>query len=344
MTRQANLPARAITVALCLAGLPTAHAASLRTITDVWGGNGNSNIAAGCTTYAPIADLQTFFGGGGFRVAGGNVACGYAGVTSDLTTAVGALLTSQTLPAVALDTTGSSFQGAATARASYGSLGVSAQGQLTGTPTGTSAVVATGAAFFQDTLSATSPHVAPSAAGFVRYVFALDGSLSGAAANNGIANVQLNLQQATGPVFGLGRVGTLGSALGTVTAIDIDISTWTLGTGSVSGAGDFGSTVHVPFFGDVDLPMVWGSPWDVQVGLLATIYRTADASFMSSAKLVDIQLFDAAHVRITDFALTSASGTDYLAPAVTPVPEPQTWAMLLLGLTVLTLRRRRKVR
>ena len=112
-------------------------------------------------------------------------------------------------------------------------------------------------------------------------------------------------------------------------AIDGDASTWLLGTGSVAGAGVFGSTVHVPFFGDVDLPMTWGSPWDLKVGLLAQSAHTSDASFLSTARIVDIQLFDAAHQRITDFTLGAASGTDYLAVMV---PEPPAWGLCLLGL------------
>jgi len=321
------------------AAWPLAGAASLRTVTDVWGGSGNGSIAAGCTTYGPIPDLLAFFNGGGFRVLGGNVACGYTGVTSDQTAATGPLLAQQTLAPVALDLAGSRFQGAAGARAAYGSLGVSARGTLVGQTGGTTATVAVGAAFFQDTLSASSPHVAPSAPGFVRYVFSVDGQLSASAAQHGLASLQLNLQQAAGPVFGLARLAAEAPALGTVSAIDRGAGTWLLGAGTVAGAGDFGSTVHVPFFGDVDLPMVWGAPWAVQVGLLASTGRSADASFLASARLVDIQLFDGAHQRITDATLSAASGTDYLAAAA--VPEPGRAALCLGGLAVLALRARR---
>ena len=342
MSTLSKAPRAALLLATLAACLPVTQAASLRVITDVWGGSGNGNIAQGCTTYAPIADLSTFFDGGGFRVLGGNTACGYTGVTSDQSATSGSLLSQQTLAPVAMDTVGGSFQGSAGARASFGSLGVSAHGILVGTTSGgTSATVATGAAFFQDTLSATSPFVTPSAPGFVRYVFALDGSLSAGAAQNGSTSVQLNLRQATGPVYGLGRLGAPGQGVGTFSAIDSDPSGWTLGFGSVSGAGLFGTTNHVPFFGDVDLPMVWGAPWEVQVGLLAMTGRTGDASFMSTAKLVDIQLFDGAHQRITDFTLSAASGTDYLSASA--VPEPQTWALLALGL-VPVLRRRERAR
>jgi probable HAF family extracellular repeat protein len=325
----ARVAACAVTATIALSTVwTTAHAASLRTITDVWGGSGNGNIPQGCTVFGPIPVLGSFFNGGGFRVQGGNVACGYVGVTADQTAASGPLLTQQTLAPVPLDGVGSSFQGAAGARASYGSLGVSASGVQVGSSGGTSATYATGAAFFQDTLTASSPLVAPSAPGFVRYVFRMDGSLFTPTGQGGGASVQLNIQQAGGQNLGLGRLQVQAGDPAIFSAIDGSPAGWTLGVGSISGAGTFGSTIHVPFFGDVDLPMNWGSPWDLTVGLLAQSQHTANASFMASAQLVDIQLFDAAHQRISDFSLSAASGTNYLAP----VPEPASGALAVVGL------------
>jgi len=112
----------------------------------------------------------------------------------------------------------------------------------------------------------------------------------------------------------------------------------------VAGAGTFGSTLHVPFFGDVDLPMVWGNPWNLTVGLLAQTNRSADASFMASAKLIDVQLFDSAHHRIDDVTLNSASGTDYLNPHVGTVPEPASWALMLTGAAALLAARRHRAK
>ena len=326
--------------AIVVTAILPARAESLRTITDVWGGNGNGNIAQGCTVYAPIADLGSFFDGGGFRVAGGNAACGYGGVTSDQTSAVGPLVSHQTLAPVALDNTGASYQGSAGARASYRSLGVESAGIRVGTPNGTTDAYAAAAAFFKDTLTASSPLVAPAAAGFVRYVFSMDGTLSSALGQGGSASVQLNIQQGAGQVLGLGRLGVQDGQSGLFYAIDGSAASWALGSGSVGGSGIFGSTIHVPFFGDVDIPMTWGSPWDLTVGLLALSAHTSDASFFSTASLVDIQLFDASHRRITDATLSAASGTDYLAQPQGPaqVPEPPTWALLLLGLTMLSIK------
>ncbi|OYU73382.1 MAG: hypothetical protein CFE45_37465 [Burkholderiales bacterium PBB5] len=172
----------------------------------------------------------------------------------------------------------------------------------------------------------------------MRYVFSMDGTLSAPLGQRGSASVQLNLRQGSGPVLGLGRLGVQAGDPGTFSAIDGAVGGWALGTGSASGAGLFGSTIHVPFFGDVDLPMTWGSPWEVTVGLLAQSAHTSDASFLSTARLVDIQLFDSAHQRISTFTLSAASGTDYLAATV---PEPQAWALWLTGLGAVAWRRRR---
>lgn len=325
---------RAVGAALIVAASPAVHGASLRVVTDVWGGSGSGDIGAGCTVYGAIPDLQAFFGGGGFRVLGGNTACGYVGLTADQTAAGGPLVASQTLPPVALDASGSSFQGSAGARAGYGGLGVAASGLQVGTSGGTSATVATAAAFFGDTLTASSPVLAAGSGGFVRYVFAMDGHLDAPAGRGGEASVQLNLQHAGGPVWGLGRLTVRAGDPAIFSAIDGSASGWALGVGTAAGAGTFGSTVHVPFFGDVDLPISWGTPWDLQVGLQALSGHTADASFLTSARLVDVQLFDALHNRVVDFSLSAASGTDYLAA----VPEPQAWALWVLGLLMGALR------
>jgi len=90
--------------------------------------------------------------------------------------------------------------------------------------------------------------------------------------------------------------------------------------------------------------MVWGNPWNLTVGLLAQTNRSADASFMASAKLIDVQLFDSAHHRIDDVTLNSASGTDYLNPHVGTVPEPASWALMLTGAAALLAARRHRAK
>ena len=97
--------------------------------------------------------------------------------------------------------------------------------------------------------------------------------------------------------------------------------------GSLGGSSTFFS---------LDLPITWGTAWDVKVGLMAWAYGTADANFMSTAKLTGVTLFDASHAAVNTFSLTSASGTDY----VNSVPEPASALLMLAGLAAVVWCRR----
>jgi len=63
---------------------------------------------------------------------------------------------------------------------------------------------------------------------------------------------------------------------------------------------------------------------------LAFAYVTADGKFLSIASITGVSLFDASRQPVTHFSLSAASGTDCLA---VPMPEPQTWALWLMGST-----------
>ena len=96
-------------------------------------------------------------------------------------------------------------------------------------------------------------------------------------------------------------------------------SGWVTGMGSLSGGSTFVSREY---------SITWGQAWDVEVGLLAWAYGSADSSFLGSARLTGFELFDAQHAPVATFDISALSGTDY----INAVPEPQTWAMLLAGL------------
>lgn len=65
---------------------------------------------------------------------------------------------------------------------------------------------------------------------------------------------------------------------------------------------------------------------------------------MASAMLIDVQRFDSAHHRIDNVTLSSASGTDYLNAQVGTVPEPASWALMLMGAAGLLATRRQAKR
>ena len=112
---------------------------------------------------------------------------------------------------------------------------------------------------------------------------------------------------------------------------------WTTSAGTLSGASTFFS---------LDYPIVWGTPWQLEVGLLTWAYGRSDANF-GAAKVTGVQLFDASHSAVTAFSLTSQSGTNYLnadAPVPnTAVPEPSSVVLLMLGLAAVAAVRARRI-
>jgi hypothetical protein len=314
-------------------------AASLDTYTGIVAGAGNGSMAGGCTSFGPPTELRSFFTFAGPSVPTGGIAsCGYVGGIDHLSSAGGQLTGSKSLGPVLLGNpaNGVTYTGAADSVATYGSLGASASGTFAGGLPSDSQLAlfeGAGAAKFSDTLTATSPLVASASAGFVRYQFNVHGSMSILGAQKayyfGETYMVLDLQQQSGPVYEILNSHARRGSVGTISNGPPPAG-WTAGVGTLSGQSTFYSQM---------LPMNWGQAWDVKVGLLAWAYGEAASSFLGTAKLTGIDLFDANGVKVTQFDLVSASGTNYLQP----VPEPATQALMLSGLLGLaaTVRRMR---
>ena len=302
-------------------------AASLDTWVGVIAGVGNGNLVLNCTTFGPPASMAFFFNNNPYVEPGTGVAdCGYSGMTVQTTTASGPLMRSGSL---SLGSPGSSdhYDGTATAVADFGRLGAVARSNIYFSPPGSALTLyeSVGASRFSDTLLATSSLVASGSAGTIRYAFNVDGQLAAPGAiapyNFGETYVALLVQQNTGPVYSVmnaqarrGEVGRIQNGL--------PLAGWTVGIGSVSGGSTFYS---------FDLPMTWGQSFDLKVGLLAFAYGTADADFLSTARLSGVTLMDSNGAVVNSFSLTSASGTNY----VSAVAEPGPAGLLLAGLGVL---------
>ncbi|PZP29037.1 MAG: hypothetical protein DI603_17630 [Roseateles depolymerans] len=326
---------RWIALALLAAlALPTANATpQLHAGAGAIGGLGTGDIGAGCTTYGAPASVQAFFGSGyGLALPGGGVAaCGYSGGWTQQLVASGTAASTASVGPVILGNPGFAgfYTGSADASAQFTALRAGARGAYSaGLPGGQTALSdASGAAWFTDNLTLSSPLVVPFSAGFVGYRFEFSGSLAATGTPMpyyfGEALAQLAFQHEGGPIYGIAQAYTRRGELGTATSVGHPLPGWTGAVGSVSGGG-FVDTLDIllPF------PIVFGQPWELTLGLAARAYGESAAEFLSTARFVGLDVFDAQGNRITDFTLTSASGTDYLAP----VPEPASAVLLLAGI------------
>jgi hypothetical protein len=269
--------------ALVICNPHAAHAASLQAFAGVVAGEGTASIQNGCTTWGPPAELA-FFGTlpAGLQALGGNATCGYSGGWTNPTSSGSTtpLTNSASLPPTVYGS-GAGFveyyDGTAHSRASYGSLGAAAHGNISGTlgdsPTAITASV--GAATFSDTLTAmVSPtYTDVSSNGFVRYRFLIEGNLStpGVPAaylpNDALADFRI--QNDGGPIYDGLIAQTYIGGTGTVSGAAAAGGGWTVGTGSVSGSGTFVSDLF---------PIDLLKSWNFEAGLLVNAIWTADAN------------------------------------------------------------------
>jgi hypothetical protein len=329
------VPFKALTIAgLLSVSCSAAEASSLDAYAGVVGGAGNGSTS----TFGPPAELSFFVLSYLPIPLGGISQTGYTGGISQVSAASGPLTNSMSVGPVILGnpTFGAFFDGTANSVANYGSLGASAHANILGGLPGNPLALfsSAGAAKFSDTFTVSSPLVASTSAGFVRYQFSVDGSLTSLGTPApfffGGTLATLVIQQQGGPVYEILVAQVYRGETGTILGSPPPPG-WTTSMGSLSGGSTFYS---------LDLPMNWGQPWDVSVGLLAQAYGTADTNFLTTAKLTGLELFDANHVQVTQFSINSVSGTDYINAG--PTPEPAT--MLLLGTGLAALAGARKLK
>lgn len=314
---------------------PAVAAPQLQTGAGAVGGLGSGDINAGCTTYGPPALVQGFFGSGyGLSLpAGGIAACGYFGQWTEKVSSAGTSVIHAAVGPVLLGNPGfaGSYTGSADAQAEFTALRVGARGVYTGgLPGGPTAISdASGVAFLSDTLTLSSPQVALTSPGFVAYRFEFDGSLTALGAPApfyfGEALASLAFQHNGGPVYSAAQAYARRGELGTATSGGVFLSGWAGSVGSVSGSGRVSTLGFLAPF-----PVVFGQAWDLKLGLAVRAYGESSGEFMSTARLVGLDVFDAAGVRLDQFSLSAASGTSYLAP----VHEPASALLLLCGLAL----------
>ncbi len=327
-----------LAVAISLVGTVSHAQPSLTAFAGVVGGAGGGT-GPGCGgSYGMPPGLEFFPPSFPFVNAGGVQPCGYSGGYSSNTGTAGPITNSRSVSAIPLDLRPSPvrYAGTANATATYGVLGVSATASTTGGLTSNPSALfsSMSAAMFTDRLTANSPLIAQFSNGFVRYQFSIDGSLSvpgvPAAFFFGETYVSFAVQQDAGPVFEVMNAAVRRGALPRISN-GAPPAGWTSGVGSLTGGSLFFSVL---------LPISWGTEWQLQAGMLAWAYGSAETNFIGTARVSGVTLYDANRREVTDFTLTSQSGTDYRNIGRTPppmgaVPEPASVAMLLAGVFVL---------
>lgn len=327
-----------------LCGRPLA-AQQLEALAGAIGGAASGpGVPGPCSTYGPPAPILAFFNSA-LTVSvpvGGIAFCGYSGDVNDQTATAGPLSVTQNVGPVILGNPGFAgfYTGSANAKADYWQLGASATGTITSPYSGapTALAASSGAAFFQDTftVSGLPPFITIPSVGFVRYVFEVKGSLSTQtiAIPFDPADVIATLGVQHDP--GTGSLGTYPlvsfhaapGVNGTISSLDGNTAGFTPGPSSISGDGTFTSALPLPFGGFSDFSITFGTPFSVKAGLMASVYGNGDSSFLGTAILTRVDLFDANHNPLTNYIVTGASGkvysalTDTTPPGTLATPSP----------------------
>jgi len=238
---------------------------------------------------------------------------------------------------IALNTTFNSglnsFTGSAEANAQYGKVGAAANAVFTGPVQPNLLQGAEGYGIYRDTFTINSSTVASGTAGWLQFQFTVDGNLSGKGSDVEI-NYQQNLPNSTANYL-LMRAGVTNQGASFLnTPTDTIPSGFTVTPTSVSGSAVLDT---------VSLPFVYGTPFDFTFGMLAIATpssgSTADVSFAATALLTGIDVYNPVGQPVTDFSVTSGSGTRYDANGVhiSSVPEPGSLALALIGVGLASL-------
>ena len=315
-----------------------AQAASTSAHAMVVSGQAHGGVGAfGCATSGPQAMEGHWFGSASVDLpTEGYASCNLSGGIQNTSNPGG--------PSFAAQDVSHAFNGgvntlSAAAKAGFDKLGVKTTGSFTGETNSFAFHDGEAAAYSTDTLLLPG-----SGAGTIQFGFSIDGSTM--SVGNGETFIYLNYELGTGPIFTAFNAKTsYGTSHVTNPTTGSPVAGFTTTGASLGGSGIAYSFAH---------PITLGASFDLSLGLFAASYPgaftgVANNDFFSTARISSIALLDAAGHPI-DFSIKGASGTVYDAtgahlPTAVGVPEPGTWAMMLLGFGGLgaVLRRRHKM-
>lgn len=296
-----------------------------------------------CATFAP--DRRAAIFGGALQVSlptDGGI-CGVASDSRLVSASAGPVQTAATL-AAGFGSSGDprSFTGNAQARAGYGTLGVRAVSSYTGASD--SATVAGSQAGARQIETMTFG--GSSGNGTYRPTFTIDGSLFNVGRTE--SEVEFRYAIGTGPMlvaFRIMNTASSGISLYANGAYQSALPGIAITGDAVNGFTVAGTTTF-----SIDIPIQFGSVQEMSFSMwAATIPRSnvglvtpsgGDASFLNSATLTGIEVFDSGGNALDAFTISSGSGTSYGPGGVIAVPEPRTALMLCLGLLCLPWLRR----
>lgn len=305
---------------------------------------GNPSVPFACATSGPTIGDGWF--AGIHLPTEGFAGCNLAGGIDDKHAANGTLVSSQTVTSGV--GSGGTFTGRADAVASYGKLGVSASGTMTGSTSSFMYHEAAGFARFQDTWTLTAPGIATGTAGTINLGFLVEGAMSSSPHAPSTQQVDLQL----GMRFNGSKGGPWDSFLATIVndgqpflrgGGTWDPSGFTTGPGAFSGSTLVTSTGNFSF--------IWGVPFDVEVAFRTLLTpccfgSSLNSDFLATALLKGIYATSNGQA-ITSFDVASASGTAYGPEGLiiaASVPEPASVALMILGAAALVPLARRRSR
>ena len=306
------------------AAVPT----QLRAYAGVVGGVAYGGIGpAGCSVAGPV--LGGGWRGGLYLPTEGFAGCNLLGGLDDRTAALGPLTAGQTLTAAPVPN--GSYTATAQARAEYWSLGVAANGTMTGTTSGFTYHQSAAFADFSDTITLSSPGIATGTAGAINFSFRIAGAITNNPRFPYAQQVDAHLQTRVNSRFAwdVFYATVNGSDLpylrGGATGLP---GMFILGPGSLSGSANVTSTA--------DFDFLWGVPFSVEVALATEgspccLGTSFSSNFLNSAVLSGIDAYSPTG-QVTQFSVLTDSGALIGAGGLVPVPEPASALTLLAGL------------